>query len=172
MFNYNIHPIIVHFPIALLFVYSILKVLPLKRWFPNGAWKHIKRALLFFGTLGAFAALSTGELAENFTHANRALVEAHSTFATIATWIYGSLLAGEIASIIRSEYGTKINSSFVLKCLSWIERIFCQHFFSRILAIVGLIAITVTGLLGGVMVYGTTADPLAGIVLKILGIQM
>lgn len=172
MLNYNIHPIMVHFPIALLFIYSILKVLPMKRWFPNGAWKHIKRALLFFGTLGAFAALSTGELAESFTHANRALVETHATFATFSTWVYGLLLAGEVAEIIRSEYSIKIQTRIVLKFIALIEKVFCQHFFSRILAVVGLIAITVTGLLGGVMVYGVTADPLAKFVLKILGIQL
>jgi len=41
---------------------------------------------------------------------------------------------------------------------------------SKILAILGLVAITFTGMLGGVMVYGLSTDPLAPIILKILGI--
>ncbi len=172
MFNYNIHPIMVHFPIALLFIYSVLEVLPMKRWFPNGAWKHIKRAFLFFGTLGAFAALSTGEIAESFTNANQMLVETHAAFATFSTWVYGLLLAGEIAEIIYSEYGTKIQSQIVLKFLALIEKVFCHQTFSKILAIIGFFAITITGLLGGVMVYGVTADPLAKFVLTVLGIQL
>lgn len=172
MFNYNIHPILVHFPIAFLFAYSVLKVLPLKRWFPNGAWKHIERALLLFGMLGAFLATTTGEIAEELTNPNSGLVEMHATFAGVSTWIFGLLLAGEIAALIRSEYGVKIQSQIVLKFLALVEKIFCHPAFSRILAIAGFVAITVTGLLGGVMVYGTTADPLAGIVLKILGISL
>jgi hypothetical protein len=35
----------------------------------------------------------------------------------------------------------------------------------------GLLAISLTGLLGGVLVYGTSADPIAGLVLKLLGIN-
>ena len=82
---YNIHPLFVHFPIALLLIYSIIKILPLQKWLPAVAWKHIERALLFFGVLGAFAALSTGEIAEQMTRPNNDVVEAHSLFAAIAT---------------------------------------------------------------------------------------
>ncbi len=172
MFTYNIHPILVHFPIALLFIYSVIKILPFKKWMPSVAWRHIERALLLLGVFGAFAALATGDLAEHLSHPNRALVEMHSTFATIATWIYGALLLGETASVIRSDFGVKIRSSMLLKKIAFIERILCDRIFSKILALAGFIAITVTGLLGGVMVYGTSADPLAGFVLKILGLQL
>lgn len=170
MNTYNIHPIFVHFPIALLFLYSVIKILPLKKWFPGAAWKHIERALLFFGVLGAFAALATGDLAEHLFRPNRALVETHSTFAAIATWTYALLLAGEIAGMIRSEYGTRIHVKYVLPFCAFIEKIFADRLFSKILAFVGFLTISITGLLGGVMVYGASADPLAGIVLKILGL--
>ncbi len=172
MLTYNIHPLFVHFPIALLFLYSISKVLPLKKWFPNGAWKHIKRALLFFGVLGAFVALATGDTAEQLFRPNRALVEMHSTFAGIATWIYALLLLGEIAQVIRAEYGTKIQSKTILQLCAFFEKVFCEKTFSKILAVAGFIAIAVTGILGGVMVYGLSADPFAGFVLKILGLQI
>ena len=170
MSTYNIHPLLVHFPIALLFLYSIIKIVPLKKWLPNVALKHIERALLVFGVLGAFAALATGDTAEHLSTASRPLIEMHANFAGFATFVYGALLAGEIAAMIRAEYSLKIKSPIFLKFCSWVERIFCEKTFSKILALVGFIAIIVTGLLGGVIVYGTTADPLAGAVLKILGL--
>src|SRR5574343_1787155 len=98
--TYNIHPIFVHVPIAFLVIYSIIKVLPLQRWFPSVAWKHIERALLFFGVLGAFVALSTGEVAEHLSRPNRDLVETHSLFAATATWMYVLLLIGEALSML------------------------------------------------------------------------
>ncbi len=56
---------VVHFPVALLLFYSIIKILPWSKWFPNVSWKHIERALLLAGVLGAFVSLSTGEVAEH-----------------------------------------------------------------------------------------------------------
>lgn len=169
---YNLHPIFVHFPIALLFIYSVIKILPLQKWFPTVAWKHIEQVLLFFGVLGAFAALWTGETAEHLTRPNRNLVENHSLFATIATWTYSLLLIGEILSISMTWIVLKIKSEKILKVLAYIKRILINTIISRVLAIIGLIAISIAGLLGGVMVYGTSSDPLAGIVLKILGITL
>ena len=168
----NIHPLLVHFPVALLFVYSIIKILPLEKWFPNVSWKHIERAVLFFGVLGAFAADATGDLAEHIARPNRALVNMHSTFAGIATFLYGFLLAGEIISVFRSMYGSKITDPKIQKILAFLEKFLCSQFISMWVAVLGLIAISVTGLLGGVMVYGVSADPVAGIVLNLLRIKL
>ncbi len=170
--TYNIHPLFVHFPIALLFIYSIIKVLPLEKWFANVSWKHIERALLVFGTLGAFAAMTTGEIAESLSKPNHQLVEMHSTFASASTWIYAILLVGEILAItlpLLQNFLLKIPA--VNKFLLFIHKLITDEVFSATLAFLGLVAISITGLLGGVMVYGTSADPVAGIVLNILGID-
>ena len=170
--TYNLHPLFVHFPIALLFLYSIVKIVPGDRWFPRVAWKHIERALLLVGVCGAFLALSTGETAEHLVRPNHQLVEMHSLFATISTWLYGALLAGEFLSIVNPMILPKIRSSVVVKILALIEKILTHKAFSKILALFGLVAISVTGLLGGVMVYGVSADPIAGTVLTLLGISL
>lgn len=167
---YNIHPIFVHFPIALLFLYSAIKILPLKKWMPSVAWHDIERVLLLGGVLGAFAALATGDTAEHLVHPNRQLVNMHSSFGALSTWIYGVLLAGEIAAIFNKKYGARVGSLGAL--LRMIEQVFCNKAFSVFLALAGLIAISITGMLGGVIAYGTTADPLAPFVLKILGIHL
>jgi uncharacterized membrane protein len=171
--TYNIHPLFVHFPIALLFVYSIIKVLPFKKWLPKVAWRDIERVLLLLGVLGAFAALATGGSAEHLIHANRQLVNAHANFGAGATFIYGALLVGEITAVINAKkikYGKKWNWISIL--LQFIELILCNPLFSGILAALGFIAISITGLLGGTIAYGLTADPIAPFILKILGITL
>ncbi len=169
---YNIHPLFVHFPIALLFVYSIIKILPLKKWFPKVAWRDIERLLLLVGVLGAFAALATGDAAEHLAHPNRQLVDMHSTFGAIATWIYGALLAGESAAVINAQGFSFAGWPFVATALRFIEKVLCNRLLAGMLAFLGLVAISVTGMLGGVIAYGVTADPVAPVVLKILGITL
>ena len=169
----NLHPIFVHFPIALLFIYSIIKILPFKKWFPRIDWRDIEFVFLLLGFLGALVSLSTGETAQHLTRPNRALVSAHSNFAGIATFLYGALLAGEIFYI----FNQKILSNHVLvlgikKITLPLEKILCNNIFSALLALVALVCMTVTGLLGGALVYGTSADPLASFVLRILKITL
>lgn len=170
--TYNIHPLFVHFPIALLFLYSVVKVLPMESLLPRVSWKHIERTLLFFGVLGAFAALSTGELAEHLVRPDRDLVEAHSFFATTATALYSLLLCGEIFSLLETALVTKLTVPALYNALSFVRKVLTHPAFSRVLAILGLIALSATGLLGGAMVYGTSADPMTGIVLKLLRIEL
>jgi len=176
MFNYNIHPLVVHFPIAFLFVYAIIKILPMSRWFPKVAWMQIERVLLLVGVLGAFAALATGDTAERIIHPNRALVDAHSNFGSISTWIFGAMLFGEIIKMLNAYLAAHLmtleNYVFVRKTLFWIERIFSNRAVSIILAVTGLVCISITGLLGGVIADGLTADPVAPLVLKLLGISL
>ncbi len=170
--TYNIHPIFVHFPIALLSIYSIIKILPVQKWLPTIAWRQIERVLLFIGVLGAFAALATGDTAEHFAKANRQLVNVHALFAGAATWIYGILLLGEIITMLNDSYQSLVKSEKVKAILLKAEVFLYSSFLSKTLAILGFVAISITGLLGGIIVYGTTADPLAGFVLKLLGINL
>ncbi len=170
--TYNIHPILVHFPVALLFLYSVVKLLPFKKWFPNVSWKHVELALLIPGLLGAFASNLTGEVAEHIARPNHKLLETHAFMAMTATWMYGLLLAGELLSWINVNIVSKLKSAPILSFFEVIRNILVNRFVSGLLALLGLIAISLTGLLGGVMVYGVSADPIAGIVLRLLGISI
>ncbi len=170
--TYSIHPILVHFPIALLVLYSGIKILPLKRWFPLVAWTHIERALLLVGVLGAFVSLSSGESAEELTTASRQLVETHAFFASAATWLYGILLAGEVLTLLNPWLLPRLNIQSVSRLFTWFQRVITRPFLSKWIAFFALIAIALTGLLGGVMVYGVTADPIAPFVLKLLNITL
>ena len=170
--SYNIHPIIVHFPVALLFLYSIIKILPLAKWWPNVAWKDIERVLLFLGVLGALVALLTGNVARELVQPEQKLVEAHETFAYLSFFIYGALLLGEIIAIFKFKFLLTFKSKGMKMFLAFLERIFSDKIIPKVLAVIGFISIIITGMLGGVMVYGLSADPFAPFVLKLLGIEI
>jgi len=171
--TYNLHPIFVHFPIALLLVYSVIKVLPFKKWFPKVAWRDLEVLLLFIGVTGAFLGLATGETAEHLVRPNRQLVEMHATFATLSTWLYVVLLLGEVARFVKINNHLNIKSwSLGYSTLDFIEKIFCNKTFSIVIALLALISLSITGLLGGVITYGVTADPFAPLVLSLLGITL
>ncbi len=167
---YNIHPIFVHFPIAFLVFYSAVKILPFERWFPKVAWRHIELALLLVGVVGALIADSTGDLAEELTQPDRALVNMHATFAVTASWVYGVLLLGEFLAVLNVSVMDRLVSPGVKTISVKTEKVLTHSLLSKVLALLGLFTISLTGLLGGVMVYGTSADPFAQVVLTWLGL--
>lgn len=169
----NLHPLFVHFPIALLFIYSFIKIIPFQKLINSSSWKLTERVLLTFGVFGAFIALSTGETAEKLFKANPRLVEMHSTFASISTLVYSILLLGEILLVLSPYIENRLNpNNFFRKFLLIIKKVLNKNIISILLAFIGLLAISTTGLLGGVIVYGTTSDPLANFVLSALGIGL
>jgi uncharacterized membrane protein len=170
--TYNLHPVFVHFPIALLLLYSFIKVVPFKKWFPSISWRQIEQVLLTAGIFGAFAALATGETAEHLVKPNHDLVEMHARFALWATLTYGVLFLGELSSILNINFIPKLNINFLTKISNKLEKIFTNDTFSKVLAVYGFFDISVTGILGGVMVYGLSADPLAPLLLNLLGINL
>ncbi len=170
--TYNFHPVFVHFPIALLLLYSFIKVVPFKKWFPSISWRQIEQVLLTAGIFGAFAALATGETAEHLVKPNHDLVEMHSLFASMSTFTYGTLFLGELLSILNISFIPKLKIGIITSISAKLEKIFTNNTFSKVLAVYGFLAISVTGILGGVMVYGLSADPLAPILLNLLGINL
>lgn len=130
-------------------------------WFPRVAWNHIERFLLIAGIAGGSLALFTGEIAAELVKPDHKLVETHEFFANLSIWLYGALLLGEILSFLNLQY------AYVSK----LKNLLTNRLFSGIVALIALGSITITGILGGVMVYGTSSDPFAGILLKLFGID-
>ncbi len=163
----NIHPIFTHFPLALFTVYAILEIarFPMIQKLPY--LFNIKGFLVISGTLFSFITLKTGELAEDaFSTPNvstRSLIETHSTLANISIYIFLAIsiiyffkwidLSPLDTYVIKSPFG-KIWIA-IKKHTGYILRSQCLP----LLALIGLIAITMTGALGGAIVYGPNVDP-------------
>jgi uncharacterized membrane protein len=160
----NIHPIIIHFPIALLTLYSgmecvRLHVLQQKLW-----WIPLKRFLLIIGTVGGFFSLFTGESASAVYQqtSTMPLVELHAAFAQLSILIYAILSLREIIGIAQEEQWLKrfpSTQSFVSALHHTIQRFFRTPLVI-LLSLIAFIALSITGALGGAIVYGPDVDPI------------
>src|ERR1051326_6600291 len=65
MNNLNVHPIFVHFPVALLTIYCLLEFVRLRKVTSQPYWFYIKAMFVIIGSLATAAALITGDMAED-----------------------------------------------------------------------------------------------------------
>ena len=167
--TYDLHPIFVHFPIAFFLLYSLLRLIPWPKKLLAVDWQVPRIALLVVGLLGAGLANATGDIAKHLNRPNNQLVEMHETFAGISVNIYFILLIAELIVFIKTEW-LELNYLKTIKPLFLSLKKLTGRWLFILLSIIGALAITMTGLLGGVMVYGVKADPLAAPILKLLGL--
>jgi uncharacterized membrane protein len=174
----NLHPIFVHFPIALLTIYALLEVfIPLKvkvfkvcKWqntklyalLVNPIWKHIKAFLVIFGAVTVIPTLLTGEVAEHkyvgesnpqvfFQSDLGKLIEAHGSAATVSVIIFSILALMYLASYFEKT-----------------QKLFSSTYVRMVLSIVGLLCITITGALGGAISHGPDTDPVVTFVYNLV----
>ncbi len=88
------HPILIHFPIALLTVYSFFEIVSL--FYKEKSLDKFTLALLGLGVLFAVAAVFTGHLAEDLSYnllnqVQKEAIETHETFATIVLFYFAAL---------------------------------------------------------------------------------
>ena len=166
----NIHPIFVHFPIALMTIYAVLELIRHKRVINTLYFFYIKATLVILGTLTALLSLSTGEIAEDLLTKNyKPLIDMHANFASFSTNIFGIIAILYLISWInRSEFNQKISDSFIGKywtmSVNFSNYILSKSYIIIPLSIIGLISITITGSLGGAIVYGPEVDPIVSFI--------
>lgn len=172
----NIHPIFVHFPIALLTLYSVLELAYIKRLRALPYLFYTKAILVITGTIGAFASIQTGEMAaEGLTGESMLnLIRIHSDWANYTIWIYGILAASYLVAWLNTWGAFTMwiaKQNFVgkvWKLLASVQHFFIQTPFVILLALAGLTAVTITGALGGAIVYGPEIDPIVSFIHKLL----
>jgi uncharacterized membrane protein len=177
----NLHPIFVHFPIALLTLYTLCELLRFKKIKEQPTWFYLKAILVICGTAGATVALFTGSEAKravltgviNAQVANpRLVISLHENWAKGASLIYLLLAAAyAVAWLNRFNFIDQLPS----KALKWIwqvgtqiQKILIETNLVIILCIAGLVAITIAGALGGSIIYGPNTDPVVQSIYKFI----
>ncbi len=182
--SYDYHPIVVHIPVAFLMIFSIFEIITIiffSKFKDKFFWTKV--FLLIVGLLGAQAALSTGEMASHINNGevSREILRAHENWASLASGIFFGILIAYLFILIYKETKLEeklsklINRSDFTKKVFSIKKKIGEFFYKNswifvLASIAGFIAVSVTGALGGAMVYGKDADPFITMTLKILGL--
>jgi uncharacterized membrane protein len=150
-----LHPIIIHFPIALLTLYGVIELVRFQRVLDKPYWFYTKAILISFGALGALAGVVTGGIASNWYIGGPRIFVMHQVFGLI------TLLISAVIALGYQFHWHKMNrfSEFVMKPKILV-----------ILALLLLFCITTVGGIGGALSRGTTFDPLMAPIFKLLGI--
>jgi uncharacterized membrane protein len=163
----NIHPLFVHFPIALLTIYAMMQLVPLK-WKKSFPWWNGAGAFLVtIGWLLTLPSGATGGIAEELVKEkiNPALIEMHAMFAGFTIVIFFIFFAGEMVRVFKERgWGDSIASKNPLFFRVWNFKQKCSHvildtFLTKVVAVVGLLVLAVTGGLGGAIAYNPEIDP-------------
>lgn len=165
----SLHPLVVHFPVALLSVYAVAELVRFRRVAQQPYWFYFKATLAVLGSIGALVARQTGESIEEALEASGGpiprLIEIHSTWSLVATWIFAVLAVAYLLAWIRRDgrlWGQKLGAAG-----DWAGKL-VSTWPSAILALAGLAAITATGALGAALVYGPGVDPAVNAIYRLL----
>ncbi len=149
----GLHPIIIHFPIALLLVAPLFVLLAI-------AWPRHARAfslsafvLLVLGTAGAFVAVATGEAAAELatrTEAINAAIERHSSLAETARNVF---------AVLTVLYAGVLALPLVVRKLSTRGWVAAMNAVMLVLLLAGGLVLANAGHQGGLLVhkYGVQA---------------
>lgn len=150
-----LHPIIVHFPIALLTLYGVLELVRFQKFLDKPYWFYVKAVLISFGAVGALAGVITGGITSGWYIGGPRIFVMHQIFG-LATLILSVVIA-----LGYHFHWHKMNrfSEFVMKPKVLV-----------VLALLLLFSITTVGGIGGAMVRGTDFDPLMKPIFILLGV--
>ncbi len=152
----NIHPIVVHFPIALLTLYSIFEIARFPFLVRQPWYFFIKAVLVILGSAASGVAVLTGQFSEKFQEGNPVL-EYHEFFAYSTAAIFGLIALLYLITWYadyRAQQGIILQSKLVA-----VSKFVVKGKLAILLSLLGLMCVTITGGLGGVMVFGPEADP-------------
>lgn len=163
----NIHPLFVHFPIAFFVLYVALEIFTPQKDI-HSPWHLVKTILLVAGSIGAQVALTTGDMAEQLA-GHSPMLEMHSLFAGITTAVFGILAAIYVRDYIIQKWSV-LQQYKLTHYIAMLVTFIKKRYLHVVLAVVGLIAVTYTGALGGAMVYGSNIDPVVHFLIGTLGL--
>jgi uncharacterized membrane protein len=167
IFASYLHPLLVHFPIALLSLYSCLELVSWGKLKKMENLKFTKALLATIGGLSLLAAREAGEAAGELVTGSsvRELMEKHEYYANFSAVVFGIIGTAYLLYLVVWLIGPNARFSkpfFVLQ--SWV----IDTPLILLLAFVGLVTIFLTGALGGALVYGPSADPFTSFIYNLV----
>lgn len=154
---------LVHFPIALLTVYALVELVRIKSIQENPQTFTLKAFLSILGALSLVITFQSGELIEHaFAVGDMALlVERHSTFALASYVLFAILAIGYLGqTLARLLPGKAFWKTVVGASVIRLSATITSKFVAPVLALIGLITLTITGALGGAIAQGPDIDPI------------
>jgi len=113
------HPLSVHFPIVLLLMATLFKLIGL--WSSKHTWDHGGRLLLILGVIGIWISIYTGDLADGIVArqlCDPTILKDHENLAYATAWIFTSALVLELLMLYIELIKTKkVSIIFVLLLL-------------------------------------------------------
>jgi uncharacterized membrane protein len=95
------HPLSVHFPVALLLVASLFKIIAL--FIDGELWNRGGSILLYLGTIGAWVSVYTGDMADGTvsrTLCDPTILKDHENAAYITGWIFSAAILVDVVAWI------------------------------------------------------------------------
>ena len=160
----NLHPLLVHFPIAFFMLYSFLELVSIKKVRELPWLIYTKTILVTAGFLGGLLAANSGEAIEHNFNAIKNIVEVHAFWAGATNVVFGIIALLYLIKVI------KLNNFLKLKEGSSIQKFWFGianianialgiRFLMVIAVLFGIVAVTITGAMGASIVYGPDIDP-------------
>ncbi len=165
----NIHPLLVHFPIAFLVLYAFLEIISFKRVRSIFWIFYTKAVLVIAGFTGGLIAASSGEAIEDLFPQFHNLIEVHSFWAGATNVIFGIIAVVYLivwlhkSDIIKLPLESALGKIWRFKIML-AEKILFMRPLMVLLALAGIVAVTITGALGASIVYGPEIDPIVNFI--------
>lgn len=155
----NYHPLFVHFPIALLTLYSLIELVPDKHLAKiKGA--TIALFLLATGLFSSWPAFGSGDAAQDLKRDLQPLIQKHELFASISIWLYGIALLAYVlnTSYVQEKIKILLKQPTLSEILKKAGNLLYLKSIRILIALSALIAMSITGALGGAITHGPNVD--------------
>lgn len=164
----NLHPIFVHFPVAFFSIYAIAECLRFGFLMRQPYWFYVKAVLVIVGSASSAVTILTGLFFSEATTNKQAfepLVSQHEFFAFTTAIIFFIIALAYAVAWVNKDSANLARAKF-FRFLTPFSNFVLLPSCSIFLAILGLVCVTITGGIGGIMAFGPDADPFFGFVYR------